>query len=106
MATAAWTTLPSAITPSIWQSLNHYLAPELRALGAEAGIRYRISGQAVMVRLAPVPDDLVYIRPLQAVDGQLRRDVHDILVRDTVEIDLPRTCGRACWRNAHRANFR
>ena len=88
MATAAWTTLPSAITPSIWQSLNHYLAPELRALGAEAGIRYRISGQAVMVRLAPVPDDLVYIRPLQAVDGQLRRDVHDILVRDTVEIDL------------------
>jgi hypothetical protein len=88
MVTAPWTALPAAITPSIWQSLSHYVAPDIRALAAEAGLRYRVEGQTVMARLAPVPDDLVYIRPLQAVDGRFRRDVNEILVRDTVEIDL------------------
>jgi hypothetical protein len=88
MATAGWAALPPTITPSIWQSLSQYLAPGLRALGAEAGFRYRISGQTVMVRLAPVPDELIYLRPLQAANGRFRQDSGEVLARDTVDIDL------------------
>src|ERR1700675_4173954 len=88
LATAGWVALPGTITTATWQSLRQYLAPDLRTLASEGGFRYRISGQTVMVRLAPAPDDLVYLRPLQAANGQFRQDVKEVLVRDTVKIDL------------------
>jgi hypothetical protein len=88
-STDGWTALPPTITPSIWQSLIQYLKPDLRALAADAGLRYRIAGHTVMVRLDPViDDDLVYVKPLQSSDGKLKKDFAEILTADAVDIDL------------------
>jgi hypothetical protein len=84
-----WAALPPTITPSIWHALSQRVTGGLRTFAAEAGFRFRVSAQTVLVRAdAQSGHDFVYAKPLQSREGRLRANLADILSENTVAVDL------------------